>query len=44
MTATALRPLGIGEIPDSGIELYRADAATLVEFVVVSCRVVSWRR
>jgi hypothetical protein len=31
MTATALRPLGIGEILDTGIKIHRANAATLIK-------------
>ena len=35
MTATALRPLGIGEVLDTGIKIYRANAATLIKLVLV---------
>jgi len=35
MTATALRPLGIGEVLDTGIKIYRANAATLIKIVLV---------
>jgi hypothetical protein len=35
MNATALRPLGIGEILDTGLKIYRANAATLIKLVLV---------
>ena len=35
MNATALRPLGIGEILDTGLAIYRAKAATLIKLVIV---------
>jgi hypothetical protein len=35
MTTTALRPLGIGEVLDTGIKIYRANAATLIKLVLV---------
>ena len=35
MNATALRPLGIGEVLDTGIKIYRANVATLIKLVLV---------
>lgn len=35
MTATALRPLGIGEILDTAIKIYRGNATTLIKLVLL---------